>query len=417
MKATIIKRISILFLFTTGFGLTSFAQCVSEENVYSFIYNGKNYEVIKETMTWAEAASCAVERGGYLTEIDSQAEQDTIYGAIIHGAEVSADYTTVVDGGGIAYIWIGASDQDTEGTWLWDGDGDSIGINFWNGQGAAGLNNGTPVDELYNNWGGSSSGSPNEPDDFNEGQDCAAIGLAKWPAEAPFTLGIASEWNDISSTNSLYYIIEFDCKETSSTITESSCNSYISPSGKTWTSSDTYLDTILNAAGCDSVITINLTIITIDTTVNLDGITLTANASGVEYQWLDCDQAYSIIEGESNQSFTASFNGNYAVEITEGSCVDTSACYAATPVMVNEQPFEDEIIVHQGTNRDIFHIDLGDIHQEIFIKIADINGRVVASKTFTQSQLLNIEIDTPPGIYFLTVTSEKQQAVIKIIKN
>ncbi len=85
--------------------------------------------------------------------------------------------------------------------------------------------------------------------------------------------------------------------------------------------------------------------------------------------------------------------------------------------MVDEQSFEDEIKVYQGTNRDIFHIDLGGIYQEVFIKVADLNGRVVTNKTFNQRQLLHIEIDTPPGIYFLTVKSEKQQAVFKIIKN
>lgn len=49
--------------------------------------------------------------------------------------------------------------------------------------------------------------------------------------------------------------------ETSSTLTISECISYTSPSGNyTWTTSDTYKDTIPNAAMCDSVITINLTI-------------------------------------------------------------------------------------------------------------------------------------------------------------
>jgi hypothetical protein len=57
--------------------------------------------------TWADAAACAVERGGYLTEISSQAEQDTIYQSIVNGAGVPSYYTTVADGGGIVYIWIG----------------------------------------------------------------------------------------------------------------------------------------------------------------------------------------------------------------------------------------------------------------------------------------------------------------------
>ncbi len=45
------------------------------------------------------------------------------------------------------------------------------------------------------------------------------------------------------------------------TLTESACDSLVSPSGNyTWTASGTYLDTIPNAALCDSVLTINLTI-------------------------------------------------------------------------------------------------------------------------------------------------------------
>ena len=50
------------------------------------------------------------------------------------------------------------------------------------------------------------------------------------------------------------------CSETTETITANVCDSYTSPSGKTWTTSNTYMDTIANDAGCDSVITVNLTV-------------------------------------------------------------------------------------------------------------------------------------------------------------
>ena len=50
------------------------------------------------------------------------------------------------------------------------------------------------------------------------------------------------------------------CAETTETITANVCDSYTSPSGKTWTTSNTYMDTIANDAGCDSVITVNLTV-------------------------------------------------------------------------------------------------------------------------------------------------------------
>ena len=45
-----------------------------------------------------------------------------------------------------------------------------------------------------------------------------------------------------------------------SSITETVCVSYTSPSGNVWTMSNIYMDTIPNTLGCDSVITIDLTI-------------------------------------------------------------------------------------------------------------------------------------------------------------
>jgi hypothetical protein len=214
MKATRIKFQVILLILSAGIVASTYAQCVNEDSVYTFTYEGHTYEIVKSQKNWADAAACAVERGGYLVKIDSLAEQDTVYQSIVAGAAIQSDYTIVNDGGGIAYVWIGATDQSVEGKWLWDGDGDSTGINFWNGQGLAGAGDGAPVEEMFNYWGGTNSGVTNEPDNFGEGQDGAAIGLAKWPAGIDFTLGITSEWNDISSENELYFVVEYDCKDT-----------------------------------------------------------------------------------------------------------------------------------------------------------------------------------------------------------
>jgi hypothetical protein len=50
------------------------------------------------------------------------------------------------------------------------------------------------------------------------------------------------------------------CDNTYSELDITACFSYTSPSGNTWTESDIYTDIIPNTAGCDSIITINLTI-------------------------------------------------------------------------------------------------------------------------------------------------------------
>ena len=52
------------------------------------------------------------------------------------------------------------------------------------------------------------------------------------------------------------------CSETTETITANVCDTYTSPSGRhTWFGTGIYKDTIPNAAGCDSILTINLTVI------------------------------------------------------------------------------------------------------------------------------------------------------------
>ncbi len=188
----------------TFFTAALFAQCANQANIYSFTYNGKNYEVVKEVKNWTNASACAVARGGYLVEINSLGEQNAVYNAITVGAGVTSTYASVADGGGAAYVWMGGTDRHVEGTWLWDGNYDNVGTNFWIGQGTAGAGGGTPVNSSYVNWGGTSMGGAAEPDDYLGIQDCGAIALGTWPN------GIAGEWNDISGVNNLYYVIEYD---------------------------------------------------------------------------------------------------------------------------------------------------------------------------------------------------------------
>ena len=84
------------------------------------------------------------------------------------------------------------------------------------------------------------------------------------------------------------------------------CDSLISPSGQyIWTTSGVYNDTVPGGSGCDSWYTINLTILSLDETVTAIGDSaLFSLASGVSYQWLDCGNNYSLIPGETGQTFT-----------------------------------------------------------------------------------------------------------------
>ena len=127
--------------------------------------------------------------------------------------------------------------------------------------------------------------------------------------------------------------IQFITVDTSGTtfnvMTVAACDSYVSPSGLyVWTTSNTYMDTISNVAGCDSVITVNLTINSTNASTSLISGTINATTSGAIYLWLDCDDSFNPIPGETSQFFTPSQNGNYAVVVTDNGCADTSSCVA-----------------------------------------------------------------------------------------
>ncbi|MFL9839275.1 LamG-like jellyroll fold domain-containing protein, partial [Flavobacterium sp. ST-75] len=75
-----------------------------------------------------------------------------------------------------------------------------------------------------------------------------------------------------------------------------------------------------------------LAMVVIDNTVTLESGVLTATevSEGVTYQWIDCDNEDTPIEGATTQAFTPIVNGNYAVVITNGGCSVQSDCTEVT---------------------------------------------------------------------------------------
>ena len=120
--------------------------------------------------------------------------------------------------------------------------------------------------------------------------------------------------------------------------------------------------------------TIDLTIIVVDTSVTQNGATLTANTSGATYQWLDCNNAYSIISGETNQSFTVTANGSYAVEIIENGCTDTSFCYVVNTLDINEEELNNNIAIYPNPTTGIITIEGNKIK---LIEVRDIQGQLI----------------------------------------
>lgn len=197
----------VLGLILMVLGVVSLAQAATAGTV--FTYDGHSYEIVKTPLTWSEAASEAAGRkmhgvSGYLVRIDSEAENQEILDQLIT-AIPSSEYskTSAPDGGGGAYAWIGATDWLDEGDWMWDGEGKEKDVSFWSGG-----KNGSPVDDIYSNWGTVDS-TQNEPDNWGDDQNAAGISLNGWPISDQH-LGVAGQWNDVKMSNRLFYVVEYN---------------------------------------------------------------------------------------------------------------------------------------------------------------------------------------------------------------
>ncbi|MFT4663751.1 MAG: PKD repeat protein [Gammaproteobacteria bacterium] len=207
---------------------------------------------------------------------------------------------------------------------------------------------------------------------------------------------------------------------TAGTDTQVACDSYTWPlNGTTYTISNTSPTvTLTSAAGCDSVVTLNLTINSVsDNTTTLTSNTIQANNASASYVWLNCDNNYSIISGETNQIYVPSANGNYAVELMENGCVDTSACVAITTVGIIENDFGEELFVFPNPTDGNFTIDLGDSYSTVEISISDINGKLIRLEKFGQKQVVSLFIKEASGVYLLTVSAGDKIAIIRLVKN
>ncbi|HPM91146.1 MAG TPA: T9SS type A sorting domain-containing protein, partial [Tenuifilaceae bacterium] len=196
------------------------------------------------------------------------------------------------------------------------------------------------------------------------------------------------------------------------------CDSYTWIDGNTYTeSNNTAYYTIPGGAanGCDSTVYLNLTINTVDVTVTQNEESLTANALDATYQWLSCDEGNVPLSGETGQTFTPAQNGNYAVLVTQNGCTDTSSCYYVIVNLV-ENNFATTIWVIPNPTSGNVVIDLGGVYPAISVSITDQSGRNIRNIRGENVDRIEIYLNEPKGIYLLTIQDGKQRATVRIVK-
>jgi hypothetical protein len=158
----------------TGALSAEFSSVLASNIQGSETYNAHTYAITTSAMTYANAKAAAAALGGYLTTINTLAE-NTFLTTEFYGTYGNA-------------IWIGANDIDTEGTWIWDNGTTSSDNGLTDN---ISTNSVTWADNSTKKWNGS------EPNNSGN-EDCANI------------TNSGGKWNDLPCTSSLYGVIEFD---------------------------------------------------------------------------------------------------------------------------------------------------------------------------------------------------------------
>jgi hypothetical protein len=255
------------------------------------------------------------------------------------------------------------------------------------------------------------------------------------------------------------------CSTTSSTQTINACTSYTWPvNNQTYNSNGIYTDTIANSSGCDSIVTLNLTInapITNNTsvsscnsynwngniynasgvynqvlstsngcdstvTLNLtitnspsavvtspDGITLNANVvTNATYQWIYCSDI-TPVTNQTQSQFIPQINGLYAVVVTNSCGSDTSECANVNTIGLNELDNSEVQIAPNPTNGEIM-ILLNQLNEPIHLYISDMQGRILmGDKLFSLEKTIDLH-HFSSGNYFIILEGF---GVYQVVKN
>jgi len=299
-----------------------------------------------------------------------------------------------------------------------------VGIDFWwlaNG----GADN---YGELYYSVDGGSTWTQETTTSSYTGQVIwtnETITNAAWDSQASLLFGFRFV-NGVPGTPSYFPSFSIDdfevvgtpgaCSDSFNSFSETSCFSYTVPSGdETYTAGGTYtvMDTILNVTGCDSIMTISVTVDTLnlDVTDNLlSSSSLTSDYTGGTYQWLSgCDAgAGSVIAGETSQSIdlTSLGDGYYSVIVTDNGCSDTSNCIQV--VFFGIDPIEkNEFNLYPNPSNGSFSIQLESLNSQVRLQIVDLNGKIVLSRAYSNVQTISdIQFDGEAGIYMVTLTDD-----------
>lgn len=180
---------------------------------------------------------------------------------------------------------------------------------------------------------------------------------------------------------------------------------------QTFNQSGIYETTLTAQNGCDSLVTTTLTVDTLNAVIVLNDNVFTAVSipQNAQLQWLNCDENFLGISAETSPTFTASVDGNYALETSSGNCSDTSDCILFSSVGINSIASNNFKVYPIPANENLI------IESELLyspIRIFDAQGKLVF-ETIKGNKQMNIDVRSfQNGLYFLRTENSSKSFTI-----
>ncbi|UOK43681.1 MULTISPECIES: T9SS type A sorting domain-containing protein [Flavobacterium] len=153
----------------------------------------------------------------------------------------------------------------------------------------------------------------------------------------------------------------------------------------------------------------------LNNTIAVAGNTLTANAVADAYQWIDCNNGGTFVNGATNQSFSPLVAGNYAVIITDNDCQVVSTCHSVLGVD-NPGSLNGLVLYPNPTNGD-FKIQFPHAFSEITSKITNILGETISVNRFSGEQQVSLSLSqVSEGLYFVEIDYDGYRQDFKVLK-
>ncbi|MDG1477902.1 MAG: T9SS type A sorting domain-containing protein [Vicingaceae bacterium] len=155
----------------------------------------------------------------------------------------------------------------------------------------------------------------------------------------------------------------------------------------------------------------------LDKTTSVALTTITVGQTAAAYQWLDCDNGNAVIAGATSQSYTATANGNYAVEMTLGGvCKDTSVCVNIATVGLDELSSNTTVRAYPNPMNEQVTIELQKVVANTQVTIVNVEGKVVYNDVVNTGKISVDGSTWNNGIYIVKITNEEYTKTLKLIK-